>query len=68
MSLPAIPIPRVWQRQMDLLEEIDRRLGGLLATRRRMSPTVRAELEAVIALIRPTLVREGRRPRTTPTG
>jgi hypothetical protein len=60
-----IPVPNVWQQQMALLEEIDRRLSGLLTNQRRMSPaTVRAEVEAVLNLIRPVLVREGRRPPT----
>jgi len=60
--MPRYTVPNLWRRQMVLLEELDRRMGSLLDSGRRMSPTVRAEIEAWRDLIRPTLVREGRRP------
>jgi hypothetical protein len=70
--MPRIPrawsphIPRAWRRQMDLLEEIDRRLRNMLDRPRLEIPMALAEIEAVLELIDTTLVREGRRPPPQP--
>jgi hypothetical protein len=59
-------IPRAWREQMALLEEIDRRLDDLVALPQLPLPLVLLELVALRELIRPTLVREGRRPPRQP--
>jgi hypothetical protein len=63
MSRIPHPKPMSWRQVVDLLAEVDLRLRMLLDSRRKMTPTVRAELTAIVALIEPVLVREGRRPR-----
>jgi hypothetical protein len=68
MSRIPRPRPMSWRQLVDLLAEVDLRLRMLLDSRRRLTPMVRAELEGVVALIEPVLVREGRRtpPAATP--
>ena len=61
MRAPHQHIPRAWLRQMELLEEIDRRLDDLIALPQLPPPLVMLELVALRELIRPVLVREGRR-------
>ena len=57
------PRPRrmTWRQLVDMVDELDQRLHGLLHRGRRMTPAVREELQAIVAMTTPVLVRE-RRP------
>ena len=60
-SVGQMPRPLTWRAMVDLLETVDARLRDTLASPVRIAKPAQRELVAIVTLIEPVLIREGRR-------